>query len=229
MNQLHTHWLKLCVAGLALAACSKDQSSPPPEHAQAPAAVAESSDVTASAQDQQQHPNAEALPPQVANAETSGAAASGALSDAQIMKVTETVDTGEVKQAELAQQRAKNPEVKQFAKHMISQHTKSKQQGEQLAKQIQAKPAQSPLSLELETEATQTLDSLKTADAASFDRDYVEVQVKQHQAVLNQIDQHLLPAASDPTLRSQLQQARQMVDAHLTEAKQLQSKVAMQR
>ena len=149
-------------------------------------------------------------------------AAQPRLSDAQIVKITDTVNKGEVEQGKLAKQRAKNPAVKKFASQMVSQHTTAKQQGATLSKQSQLEPQESAVSAELAGKATKTLNELKAADADSFDRMYIDSQVEQHKEVLDHLDSHLIPEATDPRLKAELQKTRTMVQAHLNDATQIQ-------
>jgi putative membrane protein len=149
-------------------------------------------------------------------------AAQPRLTDAQIIKIADTVNTGEVEQATLAKQRSKNTAVKKFASQMVTQHTTAKQQGLTLAKQTKLEAQESPLSEELASNGAKTLSELKDADAASFDRTYIDSQVAQHQEVLDQLDGHLIPEATDPRLKAALQKTRAMVEGHLKSARQIQ-------
>jgi len=144
------------------------------------------------------------------------------LTDAQIVKITDTVNTGEIEQAKLAKQRAKSPAVKKFAAQMVTQHTTAQQQGLALAKQTKLEAEQSTVSEQLATNGSETLERLKAVDAASFDHTYMASQVEQHQAVLEQLDSHLIPEATNARLKAELQKTRTMVEAHLNHAKQVQ-------
>jgi putative membrane protein len=152
-------------------------------------------------------------------------AARARLTDTQIVKITDTVNGGEVEQAKVAKERAKNPAVKKFAAMMITQHTQAKEQGLKLSKQTKLEPLDSAVADDLASKGAKTLDALKAADAESFDRTYIESQVKQHQEVLDELDSHLIPEATTPKLKAELEKARVMVEGHLTKAKQIQSEL----
>src|SRR3954470_1052442 len=51
------------------------------------------------------------------------------LSDGQIAQILATVDTAEIEQAQLALDHATDPNVRDFATHMVEQHTAAKQAG----------------------------------------------------------------------------------------------------
>jgi putative membrane protein len=211
-----------CVPGLLLAltlfGCAKTDTPPAAEYPKQTPAPAENPP-TQPAQD----PTAsteiplEAVPDQPA--------AQPRLTDAQIVKITDIVNSGEVEQAKVAKQRAKNPAVKKFAAQMITQHSQAKEQGNKIAKQTKLEPQDSPVGDELASKGTKTLESLKAADADAFDRTYMESQVEQHQEVLDHLDNHLIPEATTPQLKADLQKARTMVERHLTSAKQIQSEL----
>ncbi|HEY6879125.1 MAG TPA: DUF4142 domain-containing protein [Polyangiales bacterium] len=148
------------------------------------------------------------------------------LTDAQIAKVLETVDEGEIAQAKLAQKKSKNPKVKKFAAHMIQQHTKAKAKGAALAKKSKLTPEDSPVSQELSEKGAQHLATLEGAEAATFDAAYITAQAQQHQEVLSLLDTRLTPSATDAALKSLLSETRTMVETHATEAKALEASVA---
>jgi putative membrane protein len=152
--------------------------------------------------------------------------AAAQLNDAQIAKITDAVDSGEVEQAQLAATKAKNARVKKFANQMIAQHTQSKQKNAQLAKKANITPAESSAYGALQTKSSQVLEGLKQADAASFDSLYINAQVQQHQEVLDMLNGQLIPAASNPELKAQLEKAHAMVQKHLSDAKDIQQSLS---
>lgn len=143
------------------------------------------------------------------------------LSDGQIAEILTTVDSGEIEQAQLALNKATDPEVRAFATHMVEQHTASKQAAAQLTSQT-LRPAQSPKSKELQAAGVQTLERLNSADASNFDVSYIAAQIEQHADVLKLIEDQLLPAVNEPALRDYLGNARGMVQQHLDRARQIQ-------
>ena len=99
------------------------------------------------------------------------------LTDDQIAKIAETVDSGEVEQAKIAQKKAKNAKVKKFASHMVQQHTKSKKQNETLAKKAQLTPADSTTSQDLSQKSSETVATLESTESSpDFDKKYIDAQ-----------------------------------------------------
>jgi len=67
---------------------------------------------------------------------TAGAAGSMAITggDREILQVLAVVDQSEIQDGQLAQRQARNAQVKQFARTLVNEHTKSLQQDRQIAK-----------------------------------------------------------------------------------------------
>jgi putative membrane protein len=144
-----------------------------------------------------------------------GAASTAQLDDAQIAKITESVNSAEIEQAQLAKERTKNPEVRRFASMMIEHHGEAKQK--QAALQLGS--AESPLSRQLAAESKSTLESLKSKQGAEFDRAYLDAQVAEHQKVLDTIGRVLSPQAQKPALRTYLTELEPTVSQHLEQAR----------
>jgi predicted outer membrane protein len=188
----------LLVGVAALAGCSKDSESSYPQPA-------------ASQGD-------EASPQETTSTDQSS---STQLSDSQILGIMATVDAGEIEQARLALQTASDARVKQFATHMIEQHTDSTQKISSVAAQHGLTPAASSTSTKLKQKSEKMLSSLNNTAAATFDGTYMNGQIQQHQQVLDMLDSQLIPASRSDAVSTQLKAAHTMVQAHLNEARQL--------
>jgi putative membrane protein len=140
------------------------------------------------------------------------------LNDQQIAKITDGVNSAEIEQAQLAQKKSKNREVRQFAAMMIQHHGQAKKDQAVL----KLAPEDSPLAEQLATDSKATLDELKEKTGSDFDRAYLDAQVEGHQKVLDALKRDLEPAAQDPALRAYLQKLEPRVAAHLTQAQSVQ-------
>lgn len=143
------------------------------------------------------------------------------LSDNQILGIMATVDAGEIEQARLALQKANDSRVKQFATHMIEQHTDSTQKVQTIASQHGLTPAVSSTSTALKQKGEKTLSSLTNTASASFDSTYMNAQIQQHQEVLDMLHSQLMPASRSDAVSAQLKAAHTMVQSHLNDARQL--------
>jgi putative membrane protein len=145
------------------------------------------------------------------------------LADAQIAAITDTANTGEVEQATVAQKKAKNARVKKFAGMMIAHHTKAKQDQAKLLKKLNMTPEENPKSTALAEESKTAVESLKNTEPSDFDRVYIDGQVSAHQKVLDMLVNELIPNAKHADLKAALEEFRPKVEAHLTEAQEIQS------
>ena len=162
-----------------------------------------------------------------AGAEGGSATASvpvGSLDDAQILDVVRTVNLAEVAAAELATERAAAGDTRQYAQHVMEDHSKGNQQVATLAATIP--PRGNPLSMTLREKGAADIEKLEKHSGEEFDRAFVEAQARMHQEVLDTIDEQLLPAAEDQQLRMLLQTTRDQVAMHLEHAQQLQGTTA---
>lgn len=146
------------------------------------------------------------------------------LTEGQMVKVGELVNTAEVEQGKLAQAKAKAAGVKKFAAMMIKHHGDALREQAKLAKKLGLTPTDSATAAMLKADGEKTLETLKKTDAAGFDAAYVASQIDGHQKVLDLIDTQLLPAAKTPEVVDTLRRARAGVEQHLNEAKALQTK-----
>ena len=156
-----------------------------------------------------------------------GAAAAvpaGSLDDAQILDVVRTVNLAEVAAAELATERAAAGDTRQYAQHVMEDHSKGNQQVATLAATIP--PRGNALSMSLREKGAADIEKLEQHTGEEFDRAFVEAQARMHQEVLDAIDEQLLPVAEDQQLRMLLQTTRDQVAMHLEHAQQLQGATA---
>lgn len=189
----------LIVGAAVLAACSKGDA---PEHPQAAASQGD-----------------EASPQEPLAVDNSRATSQ--LSDGQILGILATVDAGEIEQARFAFSKANDPRVKDFAEHMIQQHTDSTQKINALASQNGLTPTASNNSTTLQTKGQKILEGLKSSADASFDATYMQAQIQQHQEVLDMLHAQLLPASRSDAVSAHLKSAHTMVQAHLNEARRI--------
>jgi putative membrane protein len=143
------------------------------------------------------------------------------LTESQMAKVTDLVNTAEIDQAKLAQRRAKATGVKQFAEKMLKHHGQALREQAKIVERLKLTPADSATATKLKSDAEVQLSKLKESDAASFDAAYITSQVDAHQQALDLLDTQLIPNAKTPEVRNALQTAREMVDQHLREARAL--------
>ncbi len=221
--------VSLVYGAFGASACGRGGQSPEPETADNARGASADQQMTATPMEpspQAAHPTATwgavpgpglgATPPGMENR-----ALPLALTDEQIVGITATVNEAEIEQAKLAQRKAQNPRVKKFASNMVSQHSKAKKQSQSIAKEADLTEVESPLERDLKGKVSQQTQILMSAEDTDFDLIYTDAQIEQHEAVLDMLSNQLIPNASDPNLKAELEDTRDMVQQHLSEAREI--------
>jgi putative membrane protein len=210
---------------LLATACGNDQpAKTPSDHpAQiedaAPAPTATSSELL---MDAGPSPTAAAPTPNVSPAPAAAPVESApALTDGQILHVTHLANAGEIEQAKLAEAKSHDARVRKLAAMMIKDHSMADAKGKTIAKKASLTLSDSPTSKDVESDASGNTSTLKGESGAAFDKDYVGIQIKEHQAVLDILDQKLIPAAKSDDVKTYLTEVRAKVAMHLQHAQDL--------
>ena len=157
-------------------------------------------------------------------ATTSAPAAPAELSDANIVALLDHANAADSTAGSLAATKATNPQVKQFAKLMMSEHHALRKQGADLAKKLAVTPeppANDPVTA-LAQQETQALQS--APKGAEFDKTYIDQEVTVHEAVLD-LAGKAHDQAKNPELKALIEKAKPVIEKHLDQAKQLQQKL----
>src|SRR5205823_979184 len=112
--------------------------------------------------------------------------------------------------------------VKKFAQMMIADHGAAIAKQDDIVKKNKITPSDNATSQQLQSDVQSTMSSLKSATGGDFDHAYIDAQVKQHQTVLDTIDNKLLPNVKNADLKATIQGIRPKVEAHLKEAQDIQ-------
>jgi putative membrane protein len=145
-------------------------------------------------------------------------------SDAQIIKIVQTANNGEIQSSKLAL-RSTNNEVKRLATDMIKAHTASNAEMSTLAKKMNLKSEESAKSVQLKSDTTLKTAALRPLQESDFDRKYVNDLVEAHQDVLTTLDSTLIPSAKNLELKAALEATRKTVAAHLAHAKRVRDEI----
>ena len=155
---------------------------------------------------------------------TAAPAPKSGLSDANIVALLDAANKADSAAGALAAKKATRPEVKDFAKLMMSEHHALRKAGQDLAKQLGVEPKppeHDPLApyVASEMKALQT-----TAKGAEFDRTYIDNEVTIHQAVLDLANQARVTTQT-PQLRDLIEKAAPVIRKHLDQAMALQKQL----
>lgn len=126
---------------------------------------------------------------------------------------------GEIQQGQLATTKASSPAVREFAQTMVTDHTAALQRGRDVFSAAGITPLESETSRTLTQNATTSLTTLGSYSGDAFDRQYMQLQIDQHQWLLNTMDLQLIPASRSKQVESLLRDQRRSVADHLEHAR----------
>lgn len=147
------------------------------------------------------------------------------LSDAQVSKVITTVNDGEIELARYVLGRSLNEDVREYAGHMISDHSLNNEMIITLDEKENIGFKESKKSSSLEEKSLTTKDNLTALTTEELDRTYIENQIATHEKVLKDIKEILIPATKDSKLEKHLNETAVKVREHLNHAKAVEKKL----
>lgn len=147
----------------------------------------------------------------------------GAVTDPEIAAIVVAADRVDIVNGELAQSKTSNPQVREFAERMITDHTAVNQQATALVTRLGVTPQDNPTSQQLVQGGNETRERLRGMSGVEFDRAYIDNEVAYHQTVLDALDNTLIPSAQNAELRTLLEQTRPAFVAHLEHAQRVQA------
>lgn len=150
-------------------------------------------------------------------------ASANAMTDADIAAIVVAANTIDSNMGELALARSRNPAVRQFAQQMVTDHQGVNKAAVALVTRLGVTPTENATSMGLKSGAEQTRARLSALNGAEFDREYIANEVAYHQAVLNAVDNALIPNAQNAELKATLVSVRPAFVAHLQHAQQVQA------
>jgi predicted outer membrane protein len=142
------------------------------------------------------------------------------LSDAQILAVLDTLNLGEITEAEAAEPRLMDEDVVEFAEHMVEEHGAAREEVTAAAMTLMLTPAANPTQMQLKTDSDARVTAITNADAAMVDTVYVAGQVMAHTTAVSLLTE-LQAAADAQPLKDLIGMQRTAVQEHLTEAMML--------
>jgi putative membrane protein len=150
-------------------------------------------------------------------------AASG-LDDPTIVAIFDAANTWDIESSGLGAQKSHNKDVVALAQMFVRDHTNLRQQGRDLAKKLNVTPTP-PKDFQMYKDHVAAMAKLRSASAATFDRQYLESEVAYHKAVIDAVNQTLLPAIQNPDLKAFVVKVAPAFQAHLIAAQNLLDKL----
>jgi putative membrane protein len=132
------------------------------------------------------------------------------LTNTEVLNFLHHVNTSEILEANEALVRSTNPQVRTYAQTMITDHQQSEQQVVQLAAQkgislYQFQPSTVDIAID---------SQLSALSGSDFDRAYLQVQLAEHQKVLQELNM-LQSRVNDPDLQNLITQTIPVIQRHV--------------
>jgi putative membrane protein len=144
------------------------------------------------------------------------------LTDAEIAGIVVAANTIDAAAGDIAAARATSTEVRAFAKTMGTDHRAVNAQAAALVARLGVVPVASAVSEQLHSDAAAFQAQLSNQSGVDFDRSYIAREVVYHRAVIDALDQLLIPSARNAELKQTLISVRPAFVAHLRHAEHLQ-------
>lgn len=143
-------------------------------------------------------------------------------SDPQIVGIVQAANQIDINASKLALTKTKNPQVKEFANQMISDHTNLENSVADLARKLGVTAEPSDTSKQLKQQVADKMKKLRSLRGSAFDKEYTAHEIAFHQAVIDAATKTLIPNAKNAELKSALEGAAPLLQGHLQHAQQLQ-------
>jgi putative membrane protein len=127
----------------------------------------------------------------------------------------------EIEAAQLAVERARDGNVRQFAEQMIKDRRAA-------AEKLQVAAGRSDITLsaaKLDDAHRQKMEKLRNAGAAEFDRTYMKMQIESHQQALK-LHQDYARAGELPALKETAGDLARTIERHLTRAREVETMIS---
>jgi len=125
----------------------------------------------------------------------------------------------EVKLSERATERATNADVRKYAQQMVSDHKKTNDRLLSIANRMKLSVVQG-----FDKDSKETLARIGRLEGASFDREYMQQQVKSHERAINLFERRA-KAATNESVKTFINDTLPHLREHLKEARALAEKV----
>ena len=147
-----------------------------------------------------------------------GVVAAGRLDDATILAIYDQANMADILTGRLAAKHGASEEVRALGRMVATDHVAAQQMGRDLAKKLGVMPTPPDGDGSI-MDSARAVALLQSKRGAEFDREYLRHEVAFHQAVIDAVKGPLLPAASNPELRSLLTTVLPGFEHHLAATK----------
>lgn len=146
------------------------------------------------------------------------------LTDPEIASVAVTANQIDINAAKVAKEKTKNADVVKFADMMIKDHQSVIDQAVALVKKLGVTPKDNDVSKKLNSDAQATKKMLLSKSGSAFNKAYIDNEVAVHKAVIDMVQNTLIPQTQNPELKALLEKVLPVLKTHLEHAEMVQKK-----
>jgi len=141
------------------------------------------------------------------------------LNDAAMVEMVHDANNTTINSARLAMDRSRNSAVRAVAQRLINDHTRINQMIAESGVAMRGNNITNGIA----QSGRKTVSNLSTYSGAAFDRQFVDSQIQQHNWMISNLNNSLIPGARSKRLRDKLREMREMEHTHLRMLQDLQS------
>ena len=140
--------------------------------------------------------------------------------DPTICAIFDAANTWDIETSEIAAKKGTTKEVRDLAAMFVRDHKAVRQQGRDLVKKLHVTPTP-PKDFALATDHAQAMKQLESTSGKAFDRAYLTHEVAYHKAVIDAINNSLIPATKNAELKDLEVKVGPAFQAHMLAAQRL--------
>jgi putative membrane protein len=142
-----------------------------------------------------------------------------ALDDPTIVAIFDAANTWDIETGKLAEKKGTTKDVREFGAMLVHDHTMVRQQGRDLAKKLGVTPTP-PKDFAMAKDHEAAMKKLRAAKGKEFDRAFLENEVQFHKAVIDAVNETLMPAIQNQQLKDLVTRVAPAFQAHMQAAQQ---------
>ncbi len=154
------------------------------------------------------------------------AGAAPALDDATILAIFDQANAVDIYTGRLGAKYGSSEEVRALGRMVVSDHVAVQQMGRDLARKIKTVPTL-PDNDSSVADCARIVAQLQSKTGPDFDKAYLQYEVAYHQSVVDAIKGTLLPAISNPELKTLVKTVLPGFERHLAATRSLASKMGL--
>jgi putative membrane protein len=144
------------------------------------------------------------------------------LTDPEIASVAVTANQIDIEYAKIAEKKSTNADILKFAETMAKDHQSVINQAVALATKLGVTPKTNATTKSFLAGSVKTKAMLNSKKGNAFNKAYIDNEVAYHKAAINEVENVLIPDATNGELKSLLQSALPLFKEHLAHAEMVQ-------